>query len=193
MARSVFFPVGLLLFAFLLTGCTHTQQVQDQSASNISFDELHQTLEGRRVDIKLNDTRTIPSTALRIRPDTTWAIDMASGRVRRASTNQIHSISWKRPGRGALEGALLGGAGGALVGLAAGLALTSVRDSDQAKTGVAQYVGVITGVGIIMGVGSGTVIGVRRGSQDRYVYPEIYQAASDRSHLETIAGDDAKR
>ena len=171
--------VGLFLFAVLLTGCTHTQQVQHETVSDVSFDKLHQTLEGRRVNIKLNNARTISSTALRIRPDTTWAIDMLSGRVRRTSSREIHSISWKRPGRGALEGALLGGAGGALLGLAAGLALTSSRDEDVAKTSIGQYVGVVTGFGILIGAGSGTLIGARRGSHDRYVYPQLYQAESE--------------
>ena len=187
MLFSRLFPVALLLFAVLLTGCTHTQQVQNQTASDVSFAELHQTLEGRRVNIKLNDTRTISSTALRIRPDTTWAIDMLSGRVRQTSTNEIHSISWKRPGRGALEGALLGGAGGALLGLAVGLALTSSRDSEAAQTSVGQYVGVVTGFGILVGAGSGTLIGVRRGSHDRYVYPQLYRADSDPAAEESVA------
>ncbi len=184
MLRSKIFPVGLLLFAFYLTGCTHSQQVQEEA---ISFDKLHQTLEGRRVDIKLNDKRTISSTALRIRPDTTWAIDMLSGRVRSAASNDIHSISWKRPGRGAKEGALLGAAGGAILGLAAGLALTSVRDSDNAKTSVEQYVGVITGFGVMIGIGSGTLIGVKRGSHDRYVYPQLYRAESEMAPQEQVA------
>ena len=191
MSRFKLFPVALLLFAFYLTGCTHTQQVHEETAS---FDELHQTLEGRRVDIKLNDKRTISSTALRIRPDTTWAIDMLSGRVRSASTPEIHSISWKRPGRGAKEGALLGAAGGALIGLTAGLLLTSVRDSDRAKTSVEQYVGVITGFGVMVGIGSGTVIGLQRGSHDRYVYPQMYRAESGVPVQEPVAaGSDPDR
>ena len=187
MLQSKIFPVGLLLFAVLLTGCIHTQKVQDNASDTVSFEELHQTLEGRRVDITLNDQRTISSTALRIRPDTTWAIDMLSGRVRPASNNDIHSISWRRPGRGAKEGALLGAVGGALIGLAAGVALTSVRDSETAKTSMGQYVGTITGFGFLVGVGSGTLIGARRGSHDRYVYPEIYRADADVSAEESVA------
>ena len=193
MSLSKLFPVGLLLFAVLLTGCTHTQKVQDEPAAEVSFDELHQTLEGRRVNIKLNDQRTISSTALRIRPDSTWSIDMLSGRVRRASTNEIQSISWKRPGRGAMEGALLGGAVGALAGLAAGLALRSERDADRARTSVGQYVGVVTGFGFIVGLGSGTLIGVRKGSHDRYVYPQLYRVESEAAPAEPVTADRNER
>ena len=170
-------PLSLLVFAVLLTGCTQTRQVAYEPDSNITFDELHEALEGRRVDIRLNDERMIASTALRIRPDTTWAIDLLSGQVRGAATRDISFVSRKRPGRGALHGAVLGAAGGALVGLAAGLALTSVRDEDTARTSVAQYVGVVTGFGVILGIGSGTFIGMKRGSQDRYIYPQLPQEA----------------
>ena len=89
---------------------------------------------------------------------------------------------------------VLSDAGGALIGLAAGLALTSVRDSDRAATGIGQYVGVITGFGIIMGVGSGTLIGIKRGSHDRYVYPQLYQAEADAASEESVvAGSGAQR
>ena len=75
-------PLSLLVFAVLLTGCTQTQQVAYEPNSNISFGELNETLEGRNVDIRLSDQRMIASTALRIQPDTTWAIDLLSGQVR---------------------------------------------------------------------------------------------------------------
>ena len=67
---------------------------------NISFGELNETLEGRNVDIRLSDQRMIASRALRIEPDTTWAIDLLSGQVRGAATTDIDFISRKRTGRG---------------------------------------------------------------------------------------------
>ena len=166
-------PLSLLVFGVLLTGCTQTQQVAYESDSNISFGELNETLEGRNVDIRLRDQRMIASTALRIQPDTTWAIDLLSGQVRGAATTDIDFISRKRPGRGAWQGAMLGAAGGALVGLVAGLALNSARDAERARTGIGQYIGVITGFGVILGVGSGAFIGMKKGSHDRYVYPQL--------------------
>ena len=72
---------------------------------------------------------------------------------------------------------MLGAAGGALAGLAVGLALTSIRDADRAQTSIAEYVGVVTGFGLIVGVGSGAIIGVKKGSHDRYVYPQLPQQA----------------
>ncbi len=173
MALTRILPASLLLAVFLLTGCTHTQQVTPEANASISFDELHQMLEGRRVDIRLRDERTMASTALRIRPDSTWSVDLLTGDVRGAATRDIHSITWKRPGRGALEGALLGAAGGAIVGLATGFALTYVRDAETAKTSLGYYVGVITGFGVIVGVGSGTLVGVSKGSRQQYVYPQL--------------------
>ncbi len=170
-------PLSLLVFAVLLTGCTQTQQVAYEPDSNISFGELNETLEGRNVDIRLRDQRMIASTALRIQPDTTWAIDLLSGQVRGAATTDIDFISRKRTGRGTWQGALLGAAGGALVGLVAGLVLNSSRDAERARTGIGQYIGVITGFGVILGMGSGTFIGMKKGSHDRYVYPQIPQGA----------------
>jgi len=163
---------GLLVVLLLSTGCTHTLQVAYESASPHSFEAVHETLEGHRVDIHLNDQRTIASTALHIDADSTWALDLLSGRVRGAATDEIQSISWKRPGRGAAEGAVLGAVGGTLVGLAAGMAMKSSRDPERARTGVAQYVAAVTGFGLIVGLGSGTFIGLKHGSYDRYVYPE---------------------
>ncbi|MFB3132731.1 MAG: hypothetical protein ACE10K_09465, partial [Rhodothermales bacterium] len=162
-------PLSLLVFAVLLTGCTQTKQVTYEPDSSISFEELNETLEGRNIDIRLNDQRSIASTALRIEPDTTWSIDLLSGQVRAAATVDIYYVSRRRPGRGVWQGAALGAVGGALAGLAAGLALTSIRDADRAQTSVAEYVGVVTGFGLILGVGSGAIIGVKRGSHDRYV------------------------
>jgi len=170
-------PLSLLVFAVLLTGCTQTKQVTYEPDSNISFEELNETLEGRNIDIRLNDQRSIASTALHIEPDTTWAIDLLSGQIRAAATSDINFVSRRRPGRGAWHGAALGAVGGALAGLAAGLALTSIRDADQAKTSAAEYVGVITGFGLILGVGSGALIGIKKGSHDRYVYPQFPQQA----------------
>ena len=164
---------SLLVVAVLLTGCMQTKQLSYEPNSNISFDELNETLEGRNVNIRLSDQRMIASTALRIQPDTTWAIDLLSGQVRGAATTDIDFISRKRTGRGAWQGAMLGAAGGALVGLAAGLALNSSRDAERARTGIGQYIGVITGFGVILGVGSGAFIGMKKGSHDRYVYPQL--------------------
>ncbi len=170
-------PLSLLVFAVLLTGCTQTKQVTYEPDSSVSFEELNETLEGRNIDIRLNDQRSIASTALRIEPDTTWSIDLLSGQVRAAATSDINFVSRRRPGRGAWHGAVLGAAGGALAGLAAGLALTSIRDADRAQTSIAEYVGVVTGFGLIVGVGSGAIIGVKKGSHDRYVYPQPPQQA----------------
>ncbi len=167
------FSLSLLVFAVLLTGCTQTQQVAYEPNSNISFGELNETLEGRNVDIRLSDQRMIAARALRIQPDTTWAIDLLSGQVRGAATTDIDFISRKRPGRGAWQGAMLGAVGGALVGLAAGLVLNASRDDERARTGTGQYVGAVTGFGVILGVGSGTFIGMKKGSYDRYVYPQL--------------------
>ena len=170
-------PLSLLMFAVLLTGCTQTMQVTYQSGASISFDELNETLEGRNINLRLHDQRSMASTALRIEPDTTWTIDLLSGQVRGIATSDINFVSRRRTGRGAWHGAVLGAAGGALAGLAVGLALTSIRDADRAQTSIAEYVGVITGFGLIVGVGSGAIIGVKKGSHDRYVYPQFPQEA----------------
>ena len=143
--------LSLLVFAVLVTGCTQTQQVAYEPNSNISFGELNETLEGRNVDIQLSDQRMIASRALRIQPDTTWAIDLLSGQVRGAATTDIDYILRKRTGRGAWQGAMLGAAGGALVGLVAGLALNSSRNTERAQTSTGQYIGVVTGFGVILG------------------------------------------
>lgn len=172
-------PIGLLLTLLLLAGCTHTRHVGDDETADTSFDQLHQVLEGRTVDLHLRDERTMASTALFIDRDTTYTLDLLNGRIREASNQEIRGLTHTRSGKGAVEGAVLGGAGGMLVGLAAGFALTAVRDADVARTSMGYYVAVPTTFFTLVGIGTGTVLGARKGSRDHYVYPEFDRFMTD--------------
>lgn len=169
--------LGLLGLVILASGCTHTQHVSEEPPADIDFHALNDVLEGRRVEIQRRDQRTIPSTALLIKPDTTWAIDLLSGRVQGMATHEVEAVTWRRPGRGVLEGAVWGSAVGAVVGFGAGLALTSVRDAEKAQTSIEAYVAMISGFGVLLGAGSGMFIGMSRGRRDQYVYPQVLQGA----------------
>ncbi len=173
-------PAALLLAAALLAGCTHTREVGNGDLADYSFAQVNEALEGRRVDILLQDERTMASTALLIRPDTTWFIDLLNGRLRGNATQDISSLTRTLPGQGALEGAALGAGGGALVGLGVGFFLTTYRDKDEAQTSLAQYVSVPTVFFTILGIGTGALLGIRKGSRVRYVYPQMpYEASAD--------------
>ncbi len=180
MASMKAFPLLVLAGILFLTGCTHTRQLGTHQEAEATFDQANLSLEGRRVDIKLRDGRTMASTALRIGPDTTWSIDLLNRKLREAPSGEISDITYTRYGRGAVEGAMLGAAGGALVGLAAGLALTSIRDQDEARTSLGYYVAVPAVFFTILGIGTGTMYGINKGSRDRYVYPDLgeYTASS---------------
>lgn len=170
--RTTYLP--LLLVALLATGCTQTRMVGTDDSVDYTFEELHQSLEGRTVDIQLHDERLIPSMALLIGPDTTWALDELTGEVRGSATGEIAAIRYNRPGRAAVHGALIGAAAGSLFGLLSGFGLTSVRDEDTATTSVAYYVAVPTAFFGVVGFGAGTYLGLRRGSYDQYVYPQAF-------------------
>lgn len=186
-------PIGLLLTVLLLAGCTHTRHVGEDETADTNFDQLHQTLEGRTVDLHLRDERTMASTALFINRDTTYTLDLLNGRIREASNREVLGLTHTRRGKGAIEGAVLGGAGGLLVGLAAGLALTSVRDSDVARTSVGYYVAVPTTFFTVVGIGAGSVLGARKGSRDHYVYPEMSRFMTDSETIQPMAPATAKR
>lgn len=165
-------PILLLLVATMLTGCTHTREMSPDAVSTYSFEHVNETLEGRSVEVELTDERVIASKALRIQPDTTWTLDMLNGKLRQDPAQNISSIIWNRPGRGALEGAAIGALGGAVLGLATGFALASGRESEGARTSKAYYIAVPATFVTIIGIGTGTVLGVQKGSRDRYVYPQ---------------------
>lgn len=172
MSLFKFSPILLLLVATMLTGCTHTREMSPDAVSAYSFEHVNETLEGRSIEVELTDERIIASKALRIRPDTTWTIDMLNGKLRQDSAQNISSIIWNRPGRGALEGAAIGALGGAVLGLATGFALATGREADGARTSKAYYIAVPATFVTIIGIGTGTVLGVQKGSRDRYVYPQ---------------------
>lgn len=167
------FYTAFFLIALVASGCTQTRHIGTSANDDVTFDELHKTLEGRHVELQLRDQRMIPSRALVIRADSIWAIDELTGNVRGAATYDVAGINYNKPGRGAWHGAVLGAAAGSLVGLATGLGLTTFRDEDQATTSVAYYVSVPTAFWTIVGFGSGMLLGVRKGSRDHYVYPDI--------------------
>lgn len=178
MIRHSLLPSSLLLAILLLTGCSQTRTLGAPDRPDLSFDQVQQTLEGRTVDLRLSDQRSITSTALLIRQDTVWTIDQLTGQVRMAPAREIASIGVNRPGRAVAHGAVLGAAAGSLLGLATGFGLTSIRDEDQATTSLAYFVAVPTAFFAVLGIGTGSVLGARRGSVDRYVYPS-YRLAEE--------------
>jgi len=189
------FPILLLLVTTMLTGCTHTREMSPDAVSTYSFEHVNETLEGRSVDVELTDERIIASKALRIQPDTTWTIDMLNGKLRHDPAQNISSIIWNRPGRGALEGAAFGALGGAVLGLATGFALAAGREEEGARTSKAYYIAVPASFVTIIGIGAGTVLGVQKGSRDRYVYPQppLGMSAAAESSSTTTYGSSQPR
>lgn len=174
MARSLSLALVLLLAVTALTGCTQTKHVSTSTDQSDSFAALNRNLEGRNVNLGLTDERIMPSTALLIRSDSTWMLDHVTGSVHRAATHEIDYVALRRPGRGAVQGAVFGAAAGAVVGLVSGFALSSsYRDSATAQESQAYFVSIPATFGAILGLGTGTLLGLRRGSWDRYEYPRI--------------------
>jgi hypothetical protein len=172
MSCSKLIPTLVFIVATVLTGCTHTREMSPDSASAYSFERVNESLEGRSVAVALGDERIIESKVLRIRSDTTWSVDMLNGKLRQDPAQNIASITWDRPGQGALEGAAFGALGGAVLGIAVGFALASGREEDGARTSKAYYIAVPATFVTILGIGAGTVLGVSKSSRDRYVYPQ---------------------
>lgn len=167
-----FLPV--LLVALVFTGCTQTHQIAQTSdvESEYTFSTVHNTLEGQMVDIELADGRTMPSVALRIVPDSTAWIDLMTDQLRTADTPKLASITHRRPGRGAVQGASFGAVGGSLLGLAVGFLLLPQQNED-AILSESGFVSRFVAGGAILGTGVGMGIGTSRASHDRYVYPDL--------------------
>lgn len=164
---------GILALVLVMTGCTQTREISQEEIARdgeYSFSEVHQTLEGKEVEIELTDGRSMPSVALRIVPDSTAWVDLMTDRVRTAQTQELLAIRYKREDRGAVQGALFGAGVGVLVGTAAG-ALLLDKQKEDALLSEAGFVSRFAAGGIIIGSGVGVGWGMSRGSYDRYVYP----------------------
>ncbi len=164
---------SLLALVLVFAGCTQTREITPETAvpeGTYAFEDVHNSLEGKEVEIELADGRTMPSVALRIVPDSTAWIDLMTDRLRTAHTQDLAAISYKRPDRGAVQGAVFGAGIGVLLGTATGALLLS-KQKDDALLSEAGFVSRFAAGGIILGSGVGVGWGVSRGSYDRYIYP----------------------
>ncbi|NBC16517.1 MAG: hypothetical protein GVY18_04275 [Bacteroidetes bacterium] len=165
-----------LLAALLLltTGCTQTRDLAYEPTGDdaATFDEANAALQGHRVDITLDDGRTMPSVALAIAPDSTAWIDLMTDNLRTARTEELLSISHTQTGRGAIHGTLFGAGVGTLLGVAAGVGLLG-QQNDDALLSDAGFVSRFAVGGLLLGSGVGLGIGTSRGAHDRYVYPDL--------------------
>src|SRR5690606_40655635 len=86
---------GILALVLVMSGCTQTREISQEEIARdgaYSFSEVHQTLEGKEVEIELTDGRSMPSVALRIVPDSTAWVDLMTDRVRTAQTQELLAI-----------------------------------------------------------------------------------------------------
>lgn len=170
----------ILLAAVLLAGCSQTLSVvpaEEDTNATYSFDEANARLQGRYVEVALEDGRTMPSQTLVIAPDSTAWMDLMTDRVRSAPTPAVDVIRHKQAGRGAIQGALFGGGSGVLLGTLVG-ALLLDQQKDDAGLSEAGFVSRFSMGGLIFGTGVGVSLGAKRGSYDTYVYPDPIQSAS---------------
>ena len=164
----------LLAVVLLATGCTQTRTLsyEPQSDDVVTFDEANAMLQGHRVHVTLEDGRRMPSVALAIHPDSTAWLDLMTDNVRTARTNDLLDITYAKPGRGAVQGALFGAGIGALVGVATGVGLLDYHKED-AILSEAGFVSRFAVGGVLLGSGVGIGVGTSRGAHDRYVYPDL--------------------
>ena len=164
----------LVLTALVLTGCTQTHQItyQEAPAEAVTFEEAHQTLEGRHVEIELSDGRAMPSQVLIVEEDSTAWLDLMTERVRSADTPQIEVIRHNQPSRAIKQGSLFGAAAGSLLGLATGFGMLG-KQKDDALLSEGGFVTRFVVGGTFLGIGGGALIGLQRGSADAYVYPDV--------------------
>jgi hypothetical protein len=109
----------LLVVITASAGCTSTRVVDTQAPS--PYVEVNEAVQGRVVQVQLADGRTLRATDVDLAPDVASYVD-ADGQMHTVATDKIEQIRLTQHGRGALEGIgiglLIGGAGGAMVGLA---------------------------------------------------------------------------
>jgi len=111
----------LLVVTTVLIGCTSTRVVDTQMPS--PYAEVNAATQSRTVQLRLADGRTLQATDLDIAPDVASYVD-ADGQMHTVATDAIEQVAFVQGGRGALDGLgiglLMGGAGGAMIGLASG-------------------------------------------------------------------------
>lgn len=111
----------LLVVITALAGCTSARVVDTQAPS--PYAEVNEAAQDRVVQVHLADGRTLHATDLDLTPDVASYVD-ADGQMHTVATDAIEQVAFVQGGRGALDGLgiglLMGGAGGAMVGLASG-------------------------------------------------------------------------
>lgn len=154
---------ALVLALAVLCGCTSTRTVTPGATSGAS---ANTDLAGRTVRVLLTDGRDVRAESVTILPDSTSWFNPATGELVEVATAEVVHVTERSRGRGARQGALIGG-GGSLVLVTAGILLASDDwgYAEGLKPLVAFGLGGAAGLyGAVMGGG----LGYLNGSETRY-------------------------
>jgi hypothetical protein len=113
----------LCLLILVAGGCTHRQTIERAVASPDAFARANRTLSDQSAEVRLSSGEVFRWQNVRLQPDSAFEMDVATRVVGRAPvvpTSRVIEITTRSRGRGALDGALIGLAAGAIFGVALG-------------------------------------------------------------------------
>ena len=124
--------ITFIAVAAILTGCAQTRYVNPIDASDPSFLEINQKARGAKAELKL-DGRTLSVRSIQVTPDSTSWIDIQTGEIKSAATDQVELVSFLKRDRASATLGLL--AGGAIGGVLGGLLGYQRGDDECPRTG----------------------------------------------------------
>jgi hypothetical protein len=163
---------SLLIFVLIvpLAGCNSTQMVREGFTDQLA--EINAQGTRQTALVTLSDGQQVRATALRVSPDSTSWVYSASGHAARVPTTDVIRVEFTSRGRGALEGAGVGLAVGALSsGIAMAVSWEPCRSTGMfscimhpSSAGEAAMTGAVVGGvgGVLWGALIGTAVGGRR-------------------------------
>jgi hypothetical protein len=171
--------IASLTLAAMLAGCSHVVPPDPTSTGDV-LDEVNGAVNGRTVDITLQNTAELWAKNVRVTADSIWfavvgqpsySLRLRDDRGRGLPTSEIQTISVRQHGRGALEGAMYGLLIGALAGAVLGAA---TRMTPEIKT-ASRSEGAVNGAVVFgaLGLAVGFAWGALVGSKDVYDLTEL--------------------
>ena len=161
--------IAITVALAVLCGCAQVRVV-DPIGPDESLVEVNRALSGRKARIVLGTGSEFLGMRVHVRSDSTMWVpaDMTSERVA-VQTSELKSITVLDRGRGARQGAILGGAAGALGGYF--FAVWNTSDDSPFGVGPTENYAVATiPIGGVAGAALGAIIGGYVGSERTFVF-----------------------
>lgn len=161
MRHKELFPT---LFLVLFLGCTSTHRLQIKD-SEVAL--LNQKLSGKTAEVKFKNTQPQEIKVIEISTVQILYEDSISSKKLSKPLHQVESITLRDYGKGALQGSLLGAAGG----FTSGFLFANLIMSEEDRLDWGLLIPLVFGArGMLLGGVTGLIVGSMSGSKETYVF-----------------------